>query len=238
MKQIKKIFCLIMTIAFVFTFACPVPTADAATMSINEGEWTYANSENGYYKVTVSGEGYITITSKTDEAVSTYYEILNSKKHEFLDYNFLDDGFYTSKTIKVAVSKGTYYLHYLGGEGNEMACIKYTFTPIKQPTNYCKAKAISLKSGTKKTMYQTPKYGFVRYFKIKVSSKKKITVYAESDITIISSKGKIYDTTSSYLDDNAITKYRTTKKLPAGTYYLISDIHSPGLSAINTIKWQ
>ena len=236
MKQIKKIFCIIMTVAFVLAFACPASNAYAATKSITEGEWKNAHSETDYYKVVVEGEGYITLTSKCDED-GAYYEILNSKKHTFSDKSFVDCGYYGDKTIKVAVSKGTYYIHFFGDEGCDTACVKYTFTSIKQKTNYCKAKAITLKAKTKVKFYQTPKYGFDRYFKIKLSTKKKITVYSDSYIDIFSSKGKQYDTTTDFADDSVNYKHRTTKKLPAGTYYIISRVYNPGKSSIETIKW-
>ena len=239
MKQMKRIFCIFMMVAFVLTFVSPVSTADAYTKSITEGEWTYAHSESNYYKVVVGGEGYITLTSKTDDEDSIpYYEILNSKKHEFSDHTYVDGGVYGNKTIKVAVSKGTYYIHYFGGDSDDTACVKYTFTSIKQPTNYCKSKAITLKAGTKKKMYQTPKYGFNSYFKIKLGTKRKVTVYSESNITIINSKGKKYETSVDYSYDEYINKYKTTKKLPAGTYYIISYVRDPGKSEINTIRWQ
>ena len=237
MKQMKRIFCVFMMIVFVLTFVSPTSIADAYTKSITEGEWTNAHSENDYYKVVVGGEGYITLTSKSDDGVA-YYEILNSKKHEFSDHTYVDGGYDGNRTIKVAVSKGTYYIHYFGDESNDTACVKYTFTSIKQPTNYCKGKAITLKAGTKKKIYQTPKYGFNRYFKIKLGTKRRISVYSESNIFIFNSKGKDLDTDTSFTDDGNVLKYRTTKKLPAGTYYIVSMVGSPGKSAINTVRWQ
>ena len=239
MKQMKRIFCVFMMIAFVLTFVSPTSIADAYTKSITEGEWKNAHSENDYYKVVVGGEGYITLTSKSDkEGYIPYYEILNSKKHEFSDHTYVDGGYDGNRTIKVAVSKGTYYIHYFGDESDDTACVKYTFTSIKQPTNYCKGKAITLKAGTKKKMYQTPKYGFNRYFKIKLGTKRRISVYSESKIFIFNSKGEDLDTSVDFTDDGNVLKYRTTKKLSAGTYYIVSMVDSPGKSAINTVRWQ
>ena len=237
MKQMKRIFCVFMMVAFVLTFVSPISTADAATKSITEGEWLNAHSDKDYYKVVVGGEGYITLTSKSEDGIA-YYQILNSKKHEFSDHTYVDGGFDGNKTIKVAVSKGTYYIHYFGDTDCDTACVKYTFTSIKQPKNYCKAKAITLKRGTKKKMYQTPKYGFNRYFKIKLGSKRKISVYSESYIHIFNSKGKDFDYSVDFTDDGNVLKFRTTKKLPAGTYYIVSRFDFPGQSAINTIRWQ
>ena len=104
MKQMKKILCIIMTIAFVFTFVCPASGAYAYTKSITEGEWKNAHSEKDYYKVVIDGEGYITLTSKCEEGVACY-EILNSKKHTFSDESFVDGGYNGNKTIKVAVKR-------------------------------------------------------------------------------------------------------------------------------------
>ena len=236
MKRTKKIFCVIMTLAFVFAFAYPAPAAYASTKTITEGEWLYAHSNADYYKIVVSGEGYLTITSKSETAIP-YYEILNSKKHVFSDQSFVDGGFDGSETIKVAVSKGTYYIHYFGDEDCDTACVKYTFTPIKQKTNYCKAKVITLKRGKTTKIYQTPKYGFDRYYKIRLSTARKITVYSGSYVDIFDSKRNCYDTDTEFTDDSYIFKHTTEKKLPKGTYYIVSRVQDPGQSAIYKLKW-
>ncbi len=238
MRQMKKIFCIVMTIAFVLTFVSPASTADAATKSITEGEWLNAYSGEDYYEIEITGAGYLTLTSKTDnEGYIPYYEILNSKKKTFSDDSFVSD----EEPIDVIVSSGTYYIHYFGEESDDTACVKYTFTPIKDKKNYCKAKAISLKAGNKVKIYQIPKRGFNRYFKIKLGSKKKITVYSECNIDIFNAKGKDLDVSSAFAEDdigfNGL-KYRTKKKLPKGTYYIVVRVDNPFKSAIDTVWWQ
>ncbi len=239
MKNMKKIFCMIMTIAFVLTFACPVSAEDADTETLTEGEWMNVHSSDAYYRVVVDCEGYITLTSKTESEDNVpYYEILNSKKKPFSVFSSVDGGIYDTETIDVAVSKGTYYIHYFGYDDDETACVKYNFTPIKQKKNYCKAKALTLKAGTKSTIYQTPRRGFNRYFKIKLASKKRITVYSESYIDLFDSDMKYIETSTSFADDSDLIKARTPKKLPKGTYYIVVAVHDPFTSSIDTIKWQ
>ena len=57
-------------------------------------------------------------------------------------------------------------------------------------------------------------------------------------IFIFNSKGEDLDTSVDFTDDGNVLKYRTTKKLSAGTYYIVSMVDSPGKSAINTVRWQ
>ena len=235
MKRLKKIFCIVMAMAFVFAFACPPSTADAATKSIKEGVWVNATSTSTYYKVVVKGEGYITLSAK-NKSGTAYFDFLDKDKKHFSDPETVFASFGT-ESIKVPVSKGTYYIRLqskvdFGGK----AYVKYKFTSVKQPTNYCIAKALTLKSGSYKKIYQTPKYSFDRFFKIKLTTAKKITVKSKSEVRIYDPEGNEIDTTENF-DDLDLRTYKT-KKLKKGTYYIRVQFMYYDVPSIYKVKWQ
>ena len=96
-------------------------------------------------------------------------------------------------------------------------------------------KALTLKAGSYKKIYQTPKYSFDRYFEIKLTKAKKITIKSTSEVLIYDDEGNWIDTTSS--DTGGIWTNKT-KKLKAGSYY-IRVLYSDGdMPIINQVKWQ
>ena len=196
-------------------------------------------STSNYYKLVVPGEGYITLSGKNTKGGVAYFDILNSKKKFFSDPQTVYGVGTKGESIKVPVSKGTYYIRlnddsYWGLGGYAYA--KYTFTSIKQPKNYCIAKAVTLKSGSFKKIYQTPKYSFDRFFKIKLTKAKKITVTANSYAYIYDVEGNSISTTDDYDVDN-IFIYKT-KKLKAGTYYIQVLYPYDDPYSIYKVKWQ
>ena len=238
MRNLKKIFCLMLALTFVFTFISPAATADAATKSIKEGKWVNITSKSTYYKIVVPGEGYITLSAKNTKGGVAYFDILDSNKEPFCDTETLFASGKKPQSIKVPVSKGKYYIRLneddywdLGG----YAYAKNKFTSVKQPENYCMGKALTLKAGSYKKIYQTPKYSFDRYFKIKLTKAKKITIKSKSEVLIYDDEGNWIDTTSS--DTGGIWTNKT-KKLKAGSYY-IRVLYSDGdMPSINQVKWQ
>lgn len=240
MKQLKKIICIVMTMVFVFTFACPLTTADAATKSIKEGKWTHVTSKSNYYKVVVKSEGYITLSAKNTKGGVAYFDFLNSKKKFFSDPQTVYSDYGNVSSIKVPVSKGTYYIRLQADDYFDLggyAYVKYKFTPIKQKTNYCTGRALTLKPGAYKKIYQTPDYSFDRYFKIKLTTAKRITVFSKSEAEIFDVEGEQVDTTQATTTAN-LYKYKT-KKLKAGTYYIaVQYNYLYDITGIYKVKWQ
>ena len=239
MKRLKKILCVMVTVALVFAFVCPVSTADAATKSIKEGVWKNIKSTSNYYKVVVPGEGYVTLSAKNTKGGIAFFDFLNSKKEFFSDPETVYSTNGKVDNIKVPVSKGTYYIRlnddsYFGLGGYAYA--KYTFTSIKQAKNYCMGKALTLKPGSFKKIYQTPKYSFDRFFKIKLDTAKKITVKSKSEVLIYDIEGNTVSTTDDF-DNNNMRIYKT-KKLKAGTYYLQVQYSYYDVTSIYKVKWQ
>ena len=227
------------TVALVFAFVCPVSTADAATKSIKEGVWKNIKSTSNYYKVVVPGEGYVTLSAKNTKGGIAFFDFLNSKKEFFSDPETVYSTNGKVDNIKVPVSKGTYYIRlnddsYFGLGGYAYA--KYTFTSIKQAKNYCMGKALTLKPGSFKKIYQTPKYSFDRFFKIKLDTAKKITVKSKSEVLIYDIEGNTVSTTDDF-DNNNMRIYKT-KKLKAGTYYLQVQYSYYDVTSIYKVKWQ
>ena len=238
MKKLRKIICIMLTMVFVFAFACPAATADAATKSIKEGKWVNIKSTSNYYKVVVDGEGYITLSAKNTKGGIAFFDFLNSRKKFFSDPETVYSTNGKVDSIKVPVSKGTYYIRLNSDEYNDKdgyAYAKYTFTPIKQATNYCMGKALTLKASTYKKIYQTPNYSFDRYFKIKVTTAKRVTIYSKSEVDVYDTEGNRIETTDDFTN-SGLRKYKT-KKLKAGTYYLAVQFTYYDVPSIYKVKW-
>ena len=167
-----------------------------------------------YYMADAPSEGYFTVTVKKGTSKSNAQIKIYTEPRSCI-------GKYEGKkgVVRVLpVSKGA--LYFRAASGNS---IKYTFTKVVQKEeNYCKAKALPLKRGKKVFVCQTPKYNFIRWFKIKLPKKQKITLYCtgKSHMSIVdTSLNSVYSSEVS-TSDKEWTVERTDKKMPKGTYYI------------------
>ncbi len=228
MKIRKKSLAVILVVLTVLLSVCAAFSASAA--SIKEGTYKKVAKE-AYYKISVSGEGYITLYGKSSKSSSSGYsfasmdcELLNSKKEAVTEYSS-DCSVYTytsgkpTESKKIPVSKGTYYIHVESVSSNNggASYVKYTFKSVKQPTNYCVAKATTLKASTKATVYQTPQYNFDRWYKIKLTKNQKVTISYSSSASGI----ELYSADGERINLDYSNKTLKSKiKLASGTYYI------------------
>lgn len=247
MKNKKKSLAVILAVLTVFFSICVAFTANAA--SVKPGTYKKVTKE-AYYKISVSDEGYITLSAKSLKNSSESYsyasmncELLNSKKEKVTDYSSECSVYtYTSGqqtgSKKIAVSKGTYYIHVNSVSSNYGATnqFMYTFKAVKQPTNYCVAKATTLKASKKVTVYQTQKYNFDRWFKITLSKNQKVTITQSgysSDFELYNSEGKKISLEYS----NRTLKSKI--KLASGTYYICyRALYDFSKSGYTTFSWK
>ena len=241
-------------VAVILPFAAATP-AHAKTLATT-GTWTTCKPDT-WYKISVPSEGYLEVSADAGftaggsgdifDLVITDGKSTDSTTIETLEtlQNYSSSEKRTV-TKKLAVSKGTYYLKFTGLYYNfSSQQVKCTFTSITQPKNYCIAKAKTLKRGKTTTIYNTQKYSFDRYFKITLTSAKKITITrntiaygAHSSFGAV----KLYDSYGHAikLDNSAVaTQFTTTSKLAKGTYYIKVPRASGSMNSgtIQKISW-
>ena len=174
-----------------------------------------------YYKAVAPSEGYFTVTvkkglSKNNAQLKIYNDLGPKPIGNFKD---------KQDVVRVLpVSKGA--LYFRASSGNT---IDYKFTKVVQKNNYCRAKALPLKKGKKETVCQTPKYNYVRWFKINLTKKQKITLYCSGR-----SHASIFDDGLNSVHSSSISTSntmwaieRTEKKMPKGSYYICTDEAAP-----------
>ena len=170
-----------------------------------------------YYKITVPENGYIKFKkSKAASKIYIYKTInRNNPAKETTAVKTISSG---KKTNYCVLKRGTYYLGVY-----DATSLKWTFTRAGNPTNYCRAKAASLSRGKNKTVVFNYKYEYARWYKFKITTKKKITLYINdmaddliyrTDVTVIDSDGYALDTPV-----NTLKKIQTYAQYP-GTYYI------------------
>ena len=84
--------------------------------------------------------------------------------------------------------------------------------------NFCRAKAVNLPKNKTVTVLQTDKYTYTRWYKIVLTKKQGITYWTNKDVAIT-----LYDSDYNSLACEGVssesTKYFTSARYPAGTYY-------------------
>lgn len=245
MKASKRIFITILVFCLAIVAVCPAIYAGAVSVkTIAEDTYIKVSSTNYIYKITVAEEGYITVSGKlTKKSVSYPYgyadfTLLNSKKQDFTDFYPDYVAVSTSQTtgsVKYPVSKGTYYISvksYYNSSNSVNIYVKYKFTPVKTPTNYCIGNAISLNSGKTAYIYQTPQKSFDRWYKINLTTSKKIKITTNASINVYDKDGNRVNT--NYVSSNI---YETIK-VASGTYYIrVESYNHPFECDYNTLKW-
>ena len=223
---LRRLLCIALAVMLTAGFI-PVHT-EAATAKLNvitlKSEKTTTVREGYCYKIKVPANGYIKIKTNT----TNHFFIYNSYKK--IGVNNVDSLGYTKIHYRV-LPKGTYYI--LGPKG---AKFNWSFIKTKTPANYCRFKASPLKKGKKITIVFNHNYEFARFYKIKLTSKKAITIKQkglDSDIGRFYNELELLDSKGcsvGFLNSNTSPedKEKRTRTLPAGTYYIVVDTSSHG----------
>ena len=236
-KHMKRILS-ILTVFAICMLLIPQPVSAAST--INKYQSAGAISMNTYftvkessykttdsttththyaYKLTVPANGYIKITRADTNGIVYLLPTLSkcSKKKGIYD-NALDSSS-GKKTDYMVVSAGTYYI-----SSSSKTRLKVKFTKSVPTANYCKARAVKLASGTTKVICMNKGYEYDRWYKINLTTKKRINVTFKNpctsgtikypNFTVYNSAGKVIECPlySSHT-------YRT-KSVAKGTYYI------------------
>lgn len=168
------------------------------------------------YKITLPSNGYIKAQVSSKNNTMYIYKSLPSGRA--LENPDAITTLSSSSTYYKVLPKGTYYIR--------SSCdlsLKWSFTKINHKSNYCRAKAASLKKGKKAAVVFDYGYEYAKWYKIKLTKKKKITVTKKvmdtlsprTDLVIYNSRGV-------RVQCSMLSGYRyQTAKLPKGTYYIM-----------------
>ena len=200
------------------------------------------------YQIKVKSPGYLTITWKRKKGESDYLRLYRQTK-DYPGNNYLVS-MTESKTIKLAIGKGTYYLADDESSDNPRKAgkFRYIFKSVKPTANYSPGTAKTLAPGKKVTICLTPEYEYSRWYKITLPKKNSITFWCErwTDGVKSSAPGyyiELYDS-----DFNTVnmehagaesTKYFSSSYQDAGTYYIRVESSDYSMSHdLITLKWK
>lgn len=225
--------------------------------TLTKGKTFYGSSpdNNGvsYYKVTVPGNGYLTVSfpEKVSEYSTSFSIKLTNSKKNSLFTDFLRVSSNDNYKTSIGVKKGTYYI---AVKSNESAYgMKVSFTSVKENSGSSKSKAKSIyKGNTKKgiiTAAQSENSGDWYKFKVTKTQYVKFTFKVKSNgggnygglKVSFYQAGKSYPafTTNCYGNDGKeiqMYTYGKGNKLAPGTYYIKVQKYSHG-NGYYTLKW-
>lgn len=226
-----------MVLALASILSILIVPAEAATTSttITSGKTYYLktnyryDSDNNriknktYYKLTLSDDSVVKVYWTRNNANKASIDIYsNSARNKTVRYVSTTDK--TSGSEYLALAKGTYYLNMYDGYTNyeytATTRVTFTVTPVSEinKDNYCKSKAIYLKSDKWVTIAQTPNNSYARWYKMYLSSEQVVKIYTNASnaysVSLYTSKLDRVDCESS----SSLVKSKN--KLASGYYYI------------------
>ena len=189
------------------------------------------NSKTIYYKYKATKTGYITLNTNFESSYGNLYLTLcNSKKKALTTEVYVSNSSNRNEAV-FAVKKGaTYYIKATSSSG--VYQIKSKISGVSEKSGTKEKNAILLKSGkyVNGTVLCEDKTNKVDYYKFKLNKSGKVTLSIKGNVSSGAIKVEIYshnlkgtvtDTIREvdYSTSYPLTTY-TSKKLPAGTYYV------------------
>lgn len=236
MKKIwKAMICITLALTMMLLTAEPALAATRYTYTVKTASAGTVikgkNTDKGriyIYKITIPDDGYITVTNYSGDYLFLSSTLTKAKwggdpnGKTFVEINWWSD---TGTAVKksIPLKKGTYYIRTYPYTAFRF---KYTFKKANIVTsNLFRSKATTLKAGTTKTICVPDGYQAYRWYKIKVSSKRTITINFKDlkgemekdypNFTLFSAGGEQINVVH-----GSGTAYKSAKRLAAGTYYI------------------
>ncbi|MCI8609398.1 MAG: hypothetical protein HFE73_07120 [Firmicutes bacterium] len=217
----------------------------------------YGSSPDGkvaYYKVTASGNGYITVDIPYgyNDPATYQVKLFSSSKKALFKKGYESVGSSKDYKTRIGVGKGTYYVGVKTSD--PYYAINLKFTAVKEKSGSTKAKAVKITKGTTKkgiiTASQSTSSG--DWYKFTLSKAQKVSI----DVSTLTSQGggsgglkvsiwsgsKSYSFGSAefnyYVPDDTLSPYTYGMggKLQAGTYYIKVQKYNDG-NGYYKIKW-
>jgi len=220
MKQTSRVFALLLA-ALLLLAVIPAPSLAAARIVTMQKDYWYGlksvKKDSTYYKLNLSSDSIVTVywRNVNEWAGVTFYSrasgsagICEASIHE------------RNGSAAVALAKGTYYIR-MGYDGEKGSSIPQVRVIVKKPVNkanYSKSKAVALSANTKVRIAQTDNNSYDRWYRIKLTKKKVVTLKAPQHYT---SSILLYNSKSEKIACKR-GEYKIVSKnaLSAGTYYI------------------
>ncbi len=202
--------------------------------------------ERKMYEISLPSNCYVKVEFEGSKADNRRIGMNVYHKTKKNTYEYL--GSWAKTTYNFSASKGKYYFR------PSFDCkVRYNiFKLTDNKTNYCFAKAATLKSGKKETFTLGDKNSFSRWYKISISKTSTLTVYREATCFDYGGHSLLIDLYNADGEDiaygsmNQYAENTSTKTLERGTYYLhIIDYSGNNMvhpcdynERVVTIKWK
>ena len=224
------------------------------TLTSGKTNVTFQNSSTTwvYHKFKATKTGYISVNIQEAEGYGVYAKLLSSSKKALSNeiYTYQSSSIDSSNIASFAVQKGkTYYIATRGSSEGETYNITCTQKSVSEKSGTKKSKAVTIKKNKtiKGTQIANGKKTGNDWYKIKLTSAKKITFtiggkttgYGDIKIKVVpaSSKVRLYSNTMS-VPETGNAKYTTIGKWPKGTYYIQVYKYNKNSSGYYSIKWK
>ena len=193
------------------------PKSENETYSYSEKNDVFTTTYTYYrYKFTVPANYYMTLTIKGSNYTSLeIYKALKAKNDN--DYcGSYDHSNSSAKTFNIALPKGTYY--FCSDYNFGKLAFKYRLYKYVNKPNYKSTKALNWKANKKLAIVQMPGHNYERWYKIKLTKKKRIYIWGANDVDLYDAKRQPLQVSSNNNSDSYT--YYSYNKLKAGIFYI------------------
>lgn len=187
-RRLQQFICALAVLCLVAGFA-PVQAqayekkGEYRIHTVSQNKWVTDAKETGdyinVYKIKVPAEGYIRVFMNDSHLTEHIHgnhmpDIALYDSYKIADENVYMTCAFRDETNWLAVKKGTYYLspRYAGTK------FRWNFQKKSSGSNYCMAKAETVKNGKNSVLYYGYGYEFSKWYKVKLTKKQKIKAFA------------------------------------------------------------
>ncbi len=187
-----------------------VKSNELISNNYNGSEWVYTYTSYRY-KVTVPANYYLTLTVRNNgyNPLGLYKAL----KADYYEYYYADS---SVKTYKIALPKGTYYFGQ--GYNDKNLAFKYKLYKYVNKPNYKSSKALNWNANKKLAIVQLPGHSYPRWYKIKLTKKKRVYIWGADHAVMLDAKHKSVRVESNNYADGYT--YGSYEKLKPGIYYI------------------
>ena len=167
------------------------------------------------YKITVPANYYVTVTLKDkDSCRLNLYKSLKAASYDEIEEFYTSSG---AVSDNIVLQKGIYYFGLSYSNGGA-AAFKYKFTKYVNKANYKSSKALAWNANKKIAIVQTPGHNYTRWYKIKLTKKKRVYVWGADNVAMLDAKHQYVKVAENNNADGYA--YASYEKLKPGIYYI------------------
>jgi len=180
MKHMQRTVALVLALVVVMAAfsTCALAADRYRVETLKKGTWykvPYEDKANTIYKLALSADSIVTVNWKGNKTGNANFDIYTDQKCNNNVRYCIDDDKLSGSEIYV-FTKGTYYIQMYEDQvyedqGRPTSQVKVTVQKAVNQSNYCRAKAVSLKRNKTVKIAQTSNYCYDRWYRITLNSK-------------------------------------------------------------------